>query len=1302
MSRSLFRLCVVALLALSFSMVSSLASGQGATAPLSGVVVDKDGGVMPGVTVVVKDNASGANLPAVVTNEAGLFTVASLNPGAYTVTVSLTGFKTAVVNDVRVTTGVPANIGKVTLDVGQISETIEVTANAEVVQTQATAITSTLSSNQIKNLPLITKNVLNFVTFLPGVDTGGTHSQRASTVAGLPQNTLAISIDGVNSQDNFNKSTDGFFSIITPSVDAIEEVTVSTATPGADASGQGAVQIKFVTRSGTNKYAGSIYEYYRHPKMNANSFFNIVNKLAKNNIVLHQYGGNIGGPIVLPGYNGRGKAFFFQNMEEFYQPSEITRTRVVMNSDARNGIFTYTAAGATQRINVLDVGAAGGYPSTMDPMIRAILAEIATASSAGGSLTVNTDPNTSNYVYNAPSKGTRHFPTTRLDFNLSQKNRLSLTYYYQKFNSDPDLLNSTEPKFPGLPSHGAQFSHRNQASATYRSTLTPNMVSETVAGLIWSPVNFFADATPAQFTNQGGYALQIRGGTVFNDVTIPTAGGNTASTAFGNNISARNGWDWSIDQKLNWQNGKHSWQFGGSFIQVKGWVNDQQLVPAVTFGVDQTNDPSNAIFTTTNFPGASNAQLGDARFLYGMLTGRVSSIVNQLAIDGGTGEYVNNGMARRTSHMNEFGFYAQDAWRIKPNLTLNYGLRYELQMPISPESSVWSMATVADACGLSGTGNGFGTLCNIYKPGTLTGVTPTYKQYTAGTKGYNTDYNNLAPSVGVAWLPNVQGGILRGILGDPDQATIRASYARSFIRDGLGRLQGPFETNPGVFIAQTRSQNNGNLVFAGEQFPLLLRETGRMGPAPFAAKPTYPLPIQNRSNVGLFDPDFKVGYVDSYSLGFQRSLSRDAAFEIRYIGTRGKDLFEAEAWNGANIVENGFLDEFKNAQRNLYANIAGGRGQTIAYFGSGTGTVPLPVYLGYFTGNNASLAGDPTRYTGTNWTNATLVGRFAQLNPRPDLSATDLQGDATRRNSALTAGLASNFFTMNPDVGNVTVSRSKQFSRYNSVQMNYRRRLANGFSFDANYTFSKRWISRLDSLRVDRYLVRSTDEVPHAFKLGSTWDLPIGRGRRFGTDMNVVSDALAGGWSVNLTGKIQSGQVQNFGDVRIVGMTPEELQDSVGYYTFTNTAGATRVYYMPLDIVENTIRAFSINTLGYTAGAPNVAVGTSSGRRYLAPANGPDCITINRGDCGARDIFVTAPAYTRFDFSMKKAIRTGGRTNLVVEFDVLNLFNAINFNPVISTSTTADDYRVTSSYSDVNGTFDPGSRVGQLVLRFNF
>ena len=124
------------------------------------------------------------------------------------------------------------------------------------------------------------------------------------------------------------------------------------------------------------------------------------------------------------------------------------------------------------------------------------------------------------------------------------------------------------------------------------------------------------------------------------------------------------------------------------------------------------------------------------------------------------------------------------------------------------------------------------------------------------------------------------------------------------------------------------------------------------------------------------------------------------------------------------------------------------------------------------------------------------------------------------------------------------------------------------------------------------------------------------------------------------------------------------------------------------------MKAFSFNVLGYTAGDPT--------GRYIAPANSPSCIQVLRGDCAPKDLFVVAPIFTRFDFAARKRFTTGGKTSFSLEVDVLNLFNAIDFNPVISTSTNPDNYRVTTSYSDVNGTFDPGSRVGQLVLHFNW
>ena len=164
------------------------------------------------------------------------------------------------------------------------------------------------------------------------------------------------------------------------------------------------------------------------------------------------------------------------------------------------------------------------------------------------------------------------------------------------------------------------------------------------------------------------------------------------------------------------------------------------------------------------------------------------------------------------------------------------------------------------------------------------------------------------------------------ILGDPDQATIRAGYARAFIREGLNRFGMPYEVNPGASFDAVRNVTNGNLVLPGDTWPLLFRETNRLGPGAVPSGPTYPLPISRTAGVNLFDPDWEVGLADSFSAGIQRGISRDMAIEVRYVGTRGRNLVEIEDWNEINLIENGFLDEFKLAQANLAANIAAGAG----------------------------------------------------------------------------------------------------------------------------------------------------------------------------------------------------------------------------------------------------------------------------------------------------------------------------------------------------------------------------------------
>src|SRR5436309_10864881 len=294
-----------------FLGLAGAAHGQGgSTSTLAGVVVDTSGGVIPGADVVAKHNATGVTTSA-VTNTEGVFSFPALNTGTYTVTVSLQGFKAAVINDVVLTSGAGANVRAV-LEVGALEEQVLVSSASEIVQTQNSTISTTINTNQITKLPLTSRSAMDFVPYMSGVSTA--NGNRQSIINGLPRGTINITLDGVNIQDNTLRSTDVFFAIVTPRLDAIEEVTVQTAAQGAADAGQGAVQVKFVTRMGTNAFDGSGYYYYRNDALNANTWFNIRDRVDKPALRQNQEGFRIGGPIM------KNRAFFFVNYEEFHQP----------------------------------------------------------------------------------------------------------------------------------------------------------------------------------------------------------------------------------------------------------------------------------------------------------------------------------------------------------------------------------------------------------------------------------------------------------------------------------------------------------------------------------------------------------------------------------------------------------------------------------------------------------------------------------------------------------------------------------------------------------------------------------------------------------------------------------------------------------------------------------------------------------------------------------------------------------------------------------------------------------------------
>lgn len=660
--------------------------------------------------------------------------------------------------------------------------------------------------------------------------------------------------------------------------------------------------------------------------------------------------------------------------------------------------------------------------------------------------------------------------------------------------------------------------------------------------------------------------------------------------------------------------------------------------------------------------------------------------------------------------MDTHSLFVQDSWRVSSTLTLNAGLRWDLQLPFTPVNDVMSTASMADVCGVSGMGGG-GRFdrCRFYQPGASGGkTTPEFAQFTSGTRGYKTDWNNLAPNVGIAWRPNVQGGWLRALLGDPEKAVLRAGYSIAYDRQGMSQFTGTFGPNPGSTLSLTRNEATG-LVSPGETWPVLLRETSRLFNAPFPETPTFPIAARpNRAdNIEAIAPDVEIASAHTWSAGLQRALSKDMAIDIRYVGTRGVNQWSTLNYNERNLIENGFLDEFTRAMANLQANnLAGGsRAGSFAYFGPGTGTAPLPIYLAYL--NARTDAANPAAYTGAanTWTSPTLAQRLVGVAPAPRTSAEDLDGNATRRNNALAAGLPANLFVVNPAANEVNVKHSGEYSDYHALQIELRRRMSKGLQANINYQFAVEGGSAFLGFRYG-HVMNPAANVRHALKTQWDWQLPVGRGQRFAADMHPVLDALLGGWQFNGVGRIQARRVNialttgtELRNVRLVGMTAEELQELYRFDIRIDPAtGLKTVFMLPDDVILNTRRAYSVSTTSTTGYS---ALGVPEGR-YLAPASGAECIQLKAGDCATRTMLMSVPFFTRFDVGITKKFKVRGRSNVELRLDLLNVLDNINFNPATEPGTAAAIFQSTSAYTDSSNTYDPGGRLGSLMIRFNW
>jgi hypothetical protein len=1298
-----------------FLLCTVLAFSQGSTATLGGSISDPTGAAVPGAEVTLTNTATGAALKT-TSNERGDYAFPQIPGGQYRVTVSKTGFRTASVDNITMEPGVPATV-PVKLEIGQATETVVVTAGAEVVQSTSAAVSSTLTDKQLTDLPFATRNAVELMVDLPGTSTPT--NPRSSTINGLPKGALNVTIDGMNTQDNMLKSSDGFFSYIMPSVDALEEVSLNTSAAGVDSTGQGGAQIKFVTKSGTNTFHGGGFYQVRNTFFNSNYFFNNQVGLPRDIVHLRQYGGHIGGPIK------KDKLFFFGNLERYRYPGTNIYSRNVFTPSAESGVFSYAdASGAVHNVNLLQLASAANaslpagirpFPTTLDPILSKTFQQ-ETSLGGGGVIKpqTNGDLNTEQVNYQPNGTDSRDFYTFRLDYNVTSKHQVSFVYNYDKYVSVPDFLNNIVPILPGAGTvlfsnvNTGQRSNRFDGTISLRSALSPRWTNELRAGLNGGTVLFFDAVNPGLFSPwKGYYPLWASPG--------PNSLMNVTATSA---PQRRNAPVKDVGDTVSFIKGSHQIQFGGTFDQINVFqsIFNTGMIPRVTFGI-AANDPiftgSTNIFTTANFPGASSSQLTYASNMYADLVGRVSSTTITQSLSEATHQYTSNTPSIDRDQVRELGLFVQDQWRATPRLTLTLGLRVEKEFSFKNLDGLYSNVTYQSLWGVSGVGN-------LFKPGVLAGVAPTYTPLT-GANTYSMP-PVWAPGVGLAYTLKPHEGFLGIFTGKHEGAAVfRAGYSIASIREGMNVYTAIYGSNQGVTQDVSVSPSSypqyfgapGSVEFSDPSLPT----------RPVPNSPQYPITPCFTCSLNGFDPNLRLGYVQSWNIGYQRELTPSTVVEIRYNGNHGVKEWRQLSLDEANIFENGFLNEFKIAQNNL----AIARGGNIT---QNTGVVNF---------GNQGLPGQqniPIIQTALGTTSDTTSATYMMMGQAGTMAGS-ISTNSARMANLIKAGYPANFFVVNPDVagGGSYVLTNGGSSYYDAATVELRRRLSTGLLLQGSYTFAKALVdgatasssvfstpTTLRNAGLDR--VPESFDIRNAIKLNGIYELPFGQGRSFFSSVrNSFLRKTIEGWEISGVMRLQSGTPlflnglgtytydpcctagkANSQGVILHNISASQLQSMMGVYKTSYPSGnGGIVFYLPPpplqsngtitaglnstnnnNLITNTMAAFNVGGLTPAQVNPNAP--------YISPAPA--------GQLGWEG-YLYLPWQRHFDMSLTKRTKVTERVDLLISARALNVFNLTNFLPGANTNSSTFG-QVTSAYRDISGTVDPGGRILEFQARLQF
>lgn len=1149
---------------------------QTGTTSLRGTLLDKSGGAVVGAAVRLSNTELGVERTT-ISNDTGSYEFLSLKPGSYELSVEAAGFHKYDQHNVPLLVNTPATVN-VTLQLGSTTETVEVSAQSVTLNTTDASIGVAFGENQVKQLPLDSRNVADLLSLQAGVVYTGNNPSintntdtRSGAVNGARSDQSNVTLDGipVNPKGGY-----AFQSVLPVTLDSVEEFRVTTSNSDADEGSAGGAQVALVTKSGTNNFHGSAYEYNRNSYFSANDYFLKRSQLSQSEPNKPQFlnrnifGGSVGGPIK------KDRLFIFLNYEAYRDVEQQSALRIVPSGALRDGVVQYacdasancpgnTATGYSSatyspgmgyfamspaQLATMDANAAANQPGLLNaykPGPNAAMLAYFGQYPLPNDFSQGDGLNTAGYRFAAPTKNTKNWYIAKLDYNITKdgKQRVSLSGAL----ANQDQANA--PFLPGTPPERSILNFSKGLILNYSAVITNNLINNFRYGYVRESLGTIGD------TNQPWNG--IRG----------IDQGYYYSHKFQRPINSF--WD-----DINWTHGKHTWQFGFQASLIRnptssstssfssGYMNAQWLNTSGMAGTcSYLNPASNPCAPNNNLPAVD---------VNGFGTNYDNAVTALLGMDvevNAQYNYQRNGTplpqgAPVVRHFAENGyeFYAQDTWKVKPSLTVTLGLRYSLFSPpwesngleVTPTESLNTWFNGRNA------GNSNGTPSSAAPP-----IAFDFAGKANGKPGYyNWDYKNLGPRVAVAWSPAYDSGLLESVFGGPGQSSIRAGFGIVYDRIGEGLLDtfdqnGSFGLSTNIpnaaaseTVACTPRVSSLNIIPQLDNCgaPIFVGAPPANYPQPY---PSNPAPGSEAITWGL-DSNIKTPYSYTIDLSVQRQLPKGFTLQVAYVGRlshrllvqddlampldpydkkAGIDYFQA-ATALAKIYRKQLANNVQNPTNtfnpsSLPANVQ--------QFWTDI-TQPLAAGGAYSLGAYGTCAGN-----GLNSTTDPTVLAFDLLcahsrNESLSIYDMDTSGvpDANNPGQSYFYHLGNytgpNVF-YSPQYSSLYALRTITNANYNAMEVTLQHKMIHGLQFDVNYTYGKSIDVSSDAERVGSWgglggpIINAWNpsagrgasdfDLRHQINTNFIWEIPVGQGRTFAHDSSRLVDAFLGGWQMS-------------------------------------------------------------------------------------------------------------------------------------------------------------------------------------------